>query len=157
MWKNNIIDIKLSLFLFIKLIVFLLLNNHIKGNCPLEKPVMIQSGECEAIPCSKSSISNGVCTINNYIISIQWLSNIIVIAETGYQFVSAATFFNGDLILETIKYNNNTRYFYGLRKNGYTFNGNSILKVDNNNDYDINPYFNIFTVITENNEKKKNT
>ena len=155
MWKNNIIDIKLSLFLFIKLIVFLLLNNHIKGNCPLEKPVMILGGECKAIPCSKSSISNGACTINNYIISIQWLSNIIVIAETGYQFVSAATFFNGDLILETIKYNNNTRYFYGLRKNGYTFNGNSILKVDNNNDYDINPYFNIFTVITENNEKKK--
>ena len=157
MRKNNIVDIKISLFLFIKLILFLLLNNHIKGECPYDKPVLSREGTCVAAPCPESARNSGECSIDNGKMKIQWLNKIIEFAENGYQFVGAATFFNGDLILETIKYNSNIRYFYGLRKNGNVFLSSYTLKVNDNNDNDADPYFNIFSVFynTDNNNEQK--
>ena len=158
MKKNNIVNIRISLFLFIKLIVFLLLSNHIKGTCPLDRPVMGREGACVAASCDESAINSGECSVDNEIIKIQWLNTIIPFAEYGFEFVSAATFLNEDLILEAIKYNSEKRYFYGLRKNGNIFIENSTMKITDNNDIDSDPYFNIFTVFsnTENiNEKKE--
>ena len=155
MGKNNIIDIKINLLIFIKLLIFSLLNNHIKASCPLERPVMNREGSCLAIPCFESQIHSGECKISNNIIKIQWLNKIIVFAENGYQFVSAATFSNGNLILEAIKSNSDARFFYGLSKNGNIFIENSKLNVDNNNGDNTDPYFNLFTAITENNNEKK--
>ena len=39
-----------------------------------------------------------------------------MVGENGFQYVSAATYYNGDLIFEAINSDSNERYFYGLTK-----------------------------------------
>ena len=158
MVKNNILDIKISPFFFIKLLIFLLLNIHIKAECPIDRPVMSREGECKAIPCSRKSMESSECKVDNQILKVQWLDNVIYFIGNGYQFVGAATYYNGDLIFEAIKPYSDIRYFFGLRKNGNIFIGNVSLNVDGNSDVDTDPYFNIFTVFynpQDNSEKKE--
>ena len=144
MGKYNKKDIKINFFLLIKLLAIILLNNCIKG-CPYDNPILDIDGNCTSIACSESEINPGKCKIDNDIIKTQWLNKMTLVGENGYQFASVATYYNGDLIFEAIKNISNTRYFYGLKKNGYISFDNYFLNVDNNVK---NPYFNIFTVFS---------
>ena len=154
MGKNNKIAIKINLFLLIKLLVFLLLNNHIKG-CPYYSPILDSEGNCTSIICSESDMDSEKCKIDNEIIKTQWLNKMTLVGENGYQSAGVATYNNGDLIFEAIESGGKARYFYGLKKNGYIWLDNYKLNVNNNAN---NPYINIFTVFSnteDSNEKKE--
>ena len=153
MGKNNKIDIKINFILLINLLVILLLNNHIKG-CPYDNPILDSDSNCTSIICSESEMNSGKCKIDNEIIKTQWLNKMTLVGENGLQFAGVASYYNGDLIFEAIKNISNTRYFYGLRKNGYIFFDNYNMNADNNVK---NPEFNSFTVFynSENSNEKK--
>ena len=153
--------IKMDFIFFFKLLEILLLNNIIKG-CPVDEPILDSFGNCTSKYCTSNDFSIGECKIDNNIIRTQWLNRMNIIAEKGFRLISMATFSNGDLILETIKgYNDKKRYFYGLNITGNYFfenkTGKSYHLTEVNNDLGSDPYFNIFTVFSneENNDDKK--
>ena len=154
--KNNR-KMKISFFFFIKLLVILLLNKIIKG-CPIEAPIYSGS-TCTSKYCTDNDFITGVCKIENDIIKTQWLTRMTYVGIHGFRLVRAATFSNGDIIVETIN-TSLKRYFYGLDKNGnFLFEyekGNPSFSIDVNDDVS-DPYFNIFSVIAnkENNNDKK--
>ena len=89
--------------------------------CPREYPLLIDnlnSKECvlEYID-DKSNFQ-----ISNRIIKTQWMNNFIQIGEKGCSYASFTFNSKGDLIMETSIFdetsNENTKYFYGIQKNG---------------------------------------
>ena len=144
--------LKINLFLLIKLLVILLLNNHIKG-CPYDSPILDSEGNCTSKYCSESELNSENCKIDNKIIETQWLNKMTMVGENGYQYASVAEFYNGDLIFEALNSDSNIRYFYGLTKEGKVFFENYKLIANNGN----NAHFNSFTVFSniENSDEKK--
>ena len=156
MENNRKIKIKMTFFFLIELFGILLLNNIIKG-CPIEEPIrysiFFTDSYCTSRFCTSLEFSDGICRIENDIISTQWLNRMNLIGENGYRFVSMEILSNGDLILEAIENNNNKRYFYRLNQNG-----SSSFLMEGISHFASDPYFNIFTVFSnkeDNNDKKE--
>ena len=89
-------------YAFLFIIIFFKLsyyNTQEIEECPKEKPNRRnnENEQCELISCSDENIENGVCTIENEIVKIQWLNNIIISKELDiYSF--AIISYNKDII-----------------------------------------------------------
>ena len=88
------------------------------NNCSIYTPLMMYN-QCTIQYCSKEQFESKVCQVNNTIIKTQWLNNIITIGNTSFRYINFASYSNGDMVVETTQYPQNSyRMFYGLKKNG---------------------------------------
>ena len=95
-------------------------NNTENYECPREYPLLVNGKkECSIEPYN-STDNNHI--ISNEIIKTQWLNKIIQIGEEQCWYIKADFSSNGDLIMETNKYDkiniDINRYFYGIKSNG---------------------------------------
>ena len=127
------LNIIISFYIFLKIII----PSHCE--CELNKP-FIKNGICQIKPCSKNELKQKICLINNSIIKTQWLNNIIIFNERKYRYGSFALNSEGDIFIEYS--NDNSRLFYGLKKNGKYY-----FKNDENKDIPIKNY----TIINKDN------
>ena len=104
-------------------IVFLSnINTIIFSECEYDYPIKKNGGNCIAGGCSDSEFETGVCTIENEIISIQWLNNRIKYSENSINYAAIATTPKGNLICSASYFSSsNKKYYFGLKSNGRPF------------------------------------
>ena len=83
--------------------------------------------QCTSEPCLKVEYDSNNCYINNTIIKNQWLNNIITFGELNFRYINIASYYNGDMLVETTSCPAmNKRIFFGLKQNGRPFFNNKI-------------------------------
>ena len=116
--------------IIIFLIIHLIFTFHIIlaviTECTKDKPILI-SKECKLEYCTKKQFESKECIINNTVIKNQWLNNIIFIGDKYYRYINFATYYNGDMVVETTS-SQQKRIFYGIKQNGRPYFTN---KTDN--------------------------
>ena len=88
------------------------------SECPREKPIRINGGDCVEGGCKLSLFESGNCTIENDIIRTQKINRIIQYSDISIRYDSIATTPNGDLVCISYPNNGYTQFFFGLKKNG---------------------------------------
>ena len=63
--------------LFLLIISIHLLPFYKSEDCPKDRPIKYNNGECQIRKCSQEEFENGSCIISNKIVKIQWINNII--------------------------------------------------------------------------------
>ena len=121
------LEFNLKIFIFqdvvYKLIFIFQLTHYIKTDCNITHPVL-KNNNCYSIYCSPQEYNTSVCTINNSIAKIQWLTNIIQISEINFRFIHPFLTKNKDFIIQTTSVlGTEKRIFFGLTNEGrYYFN-----------------------------------
>ena len=114
------LEFNLKIFIFqdvvYKLIFIFQLTHYIKTDCNITHPVL-KNNNCYSIYCSPQEYNTSVCTINNSIAKIQWLTNIIQISEINFRFIHPFLTKNKDFIIQTTSVlGTEKRIFFGLTK-----------------------------------------
>ena len=106
-----------------KLMIIFQLSQYIKTDCNITHPVL-KNNNCYSIYCSPQDYNSSVCTINNSIAKIQWLTNIMPISEINFRFIHPFLTKNKDFIIQTTSVLiAKTRRYFGLTNEGrYYFN-----------------------------------
>ena len=101
-----------------KLIVVFQLAQYVKTDCNITHPVL-KNNKCYSIYCSPQDYNSSVCTINNSIAKIQWLTNIIQISEVKFRYINPFLTKNKDFIIQTTSVlGTSKRNYYGLTNEG---------------------------------------
>ena len=101
-----------------KLIVVFQLAQYVKTDCNLTHPIL-KNNKCYSIYCSPQDYNSSVCTINNSIAKIQWLTNIIQISEVKFRYINPFFTKNKDFIIQTTSVlGTSKRNYYGLTNEG---------------------------------------
>ena len=104
-------------FLYIFIIIFLL-NKSLSQDCPRDKPIL-KSNICQSIYCTQEEYSQGICTISNDIIKIQWLNNFHTFDKLYMSHISVTQNSNGDLFLSSQKIVDDfDKYMFGFDSEG---------------------------------------
>ena len=104
-------------FLYIFIIIFLL-NKSLLQDCPRDKPIL-KSNICQSIYCTQEEYSQGICTISNDIIKIQWLNNFHTFDKLYMSHISVTQNSNGDLFLSSQKIVDDfDKYMFGFDSEG---------------------------------------
>ena len=100
---------------FLTFFIFLIILIPSHCECEINRP-FIKNEKCQSDPCTQNELNQGICLINNSIIKTQWLNNIVILNERKYRYGSFAINSEGDMFIEYSM--DNSRLFYGLKKNG---------------------------------------
>jgi len=101
-----------------KLIVIFKLTQYIKTDCNITHPVL-KNNKCYSVYCSPQDYNSSVCTVNNSIAKIQWLTNIIQISEVKFRYIHPFFTKNKDFIIQTTSaLGTSKRRYYGLTNEG---------------------------------------
>jgi hypothetical protein len=90
------------------------LAQYVKTDCNITHPIL-KNNKCYSIYCSPQDYNSSVCTINNSIVKIQWLTNIIQISEVKFRYINPFFTKNKDFIIQTTSaLGTSKRRYYGL-------------------------------------------
>ena len=104
--------------LIYKLIIMFKLAQYVKTDCNITHPIL-KNNKCHSIYCSPQDYNSSLCTINNSIVKIQWLTNIIQISEVKFRYINPFFTKNKDFIIQTTSaLGTSKRRYYGLTNEG---------------------------------------
>ena len=104
--------------LIYKLVIMFKLAQYVKTDCNITHPIL-KNNKCYSIYCSPQDYNSSVCTINNSIVKIQWLTNIIQISEVKFRYINPFFTKNKDFIIQTTSaLGTSKRRYYGLTNEG---------------------------------------
>ena len=121
--KKYFFTFKIKPNFFISLLHYIIflsnINTIIFSECEYDFPIKRNAGNCIKGSCSDSEFKTGVCTIENDLISTQWLNNRIPYTPNSINYAAIATTPKGNLICSSSYYNSPTKkYYLGLKQNG---------------------------------------
>ena len=119
------INSKFLTILYLIIYLFDIIKSEIL-ECQKDSPFR-KYNQCTSEPCLKVELDSNNCYINNTIIKNQWLNNIITFGELTFRYINIASYYNGDMVVETTSCPEmNKRIFFGLKQNGRPFFNNKI-------------------------------